>query len=191
MADSKAKAVVESAIRSILKGDIEAVASSLKFDDLLEGQKQLEFLDLVDVKDVDKLQYLNQYMDNILKRFMRRHGFSMNITNKLAQQTNAEMHGADSFSMIYPLIQLKYRKQMIDNLNKIFGEKYGFTASVEFSELLKNEYDKVINYIPDELNEKEIMTDTDEQLSIEEKEGEENEEDSDNSKTSDSDSQSE
>ncbi|MBO7551346.1 MAG: hypothetical protein J6T62_07475 [Fibrobacter sp.] len=191
VSDSKAKAVVESAIRSILKGDIEAVASSLKFDDLLEGQKQLEFLDLVDVKDVDKLQYLNQYMDNILKRFMRRHGFSMNITNKLAQQTNAEMHGADSFSMIYPLIQLKYRKQMIDNLNRIFGEKYGFEASVEFSELLKNEYDKVINYIPDELNEKEVMTDTDEQLSIEEKEGENNEEDSDNSKASDSDSQSE
>lgn len=191
VSDSKAKAVVESAIRSILKGDIEAVASSLKFDDLLEGQKQLEFLDLVDVKDVDKLQYLNQYMDNILKRFMRRHGFSMNITNKLAQQTNAEMHGADSFSMIYPLIQLKYRKQMIDNLNRIFGEKYDFTASVEFSELLKNEYDKVINYIPDELNEKEIMTDTDEQLSIEEKEGEQNEEDSDNNESTDSESQSE
>ena len=80
---------------------------------------------------------------------------------------------------------------MIDNLNKIFGEKYGFTASVEFSELLKNEYDKVINYIPDELNEKEVMTDTDEQLSIEEKEGEQNEEDSDNNESTDSESQSE
>ena len=155
--DSKAKTVVESAIKAILEGKIEAVASSLKFDELLEQGNQLEFLDLADVKDVDKLQYLNQYMDNVLKRFMRRHGFSLNITNKLAQQTNAEMHGADDFSMIYPLIQLKYRKKFIDDLNKIFGEKYGFNASVEFSELLKNNYDKILNYVPDELNEKGII----------------------------------
>lgn len=158
---SKEKAIFESAIKAVLEGRIEAVTSEIKSlsEIVNETDEQVQFLDLVDVKEVDKLQYLNQYMDNMLKRFMRRHGCSMNITNKLAQQTNAEMHGADDYSMIYPVQQLHYRELMIDDLNRIFGEKYGFHASVRFSEILKNNYDKVVNYIPDELNEKGIVAD--------------------------------
>lgn len=158
---SKEKAIFESAIKAVLEGRIEAVTSEIKSlsEIVNETDEQVQFLDLVDVKEVDKLQYLNQYMDNQLKRFMRRHGCSMNITNKLAQQTNAEMHGADDYSMIYPMQQLHYRELMISDLNRIYGEKYGFTASVKFSNILKNNYDKVINYVPDELNEKGIVAD--------------------------------
>lgn len=158
---SKEKAIFESAINAILDGRVEAISSDIKSlsEIVNECDEQVQFLDLVDVKDVDKLQYLNQYMDNQLKRFMRRHGCSLNITNKLAQQTNAEMHGADDYSMIYPLQQLHYRELMISDLNRIYGDKYGFTASVRFSDILKNNYDKVINYVPDELNEKGIVAD--------------------------------
>lgn len=158
---SKEKAMFESAINAILEGRIEAVSGEIKSlaEIVNDTAEPIQFLDLVDVKEVDKLQYLNQYMDNMLKRFMRRHGCSMNITNKLAQQTNAEMHGADDYSMIYPMQQLRYREKMIEDLNRIYGEKYGFTASVRFSEIMKNNYDKVINYIPDELNEKGIVAD--------------------------------
>ena len=158
---SKEKAIFESAINAILDGRVEAISSDIKSlsEIVNECDEQVQFLDLVNVKDVDKLQYLNQYMDNQLKRFMRRHGCSMNITNKLAQQTNAEMHGADDYSMIYPMQKLHYRELMISDLNRIYGEKYGFTASVRFSDILKNNYDKVINYVPDELNEKGIVAD--------------------------------
>lgn len=159
--NSKEKAIIDSAIKSIINGNIEAVSSEIKSLETAvnEGNTERQFLDLVDTKDVDKLQYLNQYMDNVLKRYMQRHGHAMQITAKLAQQTNAEMHGADDISMIYPLEQLKYRKRFIDDLNKYYGEKYSFNASVEFGELLKNNYDKVINYVPDELNEKGIVAD--------------------------------
>lgn len=156
--DSKEKAIIDSAIKAIINGNIEAVTSATKsLETEINGVSERQFLDLVDVKDTDKLQYLNQYMDNVLKRYMQRHGHAMQITSKLAQQTNAEMHGADDISMIYPLEQLKYRKRFIADLNKYKGEKYGFTASVEFGKLLKNNYDRVINYIPDELNEKGIV----------------------------------
>jgi hypothetical protein len=159
--NSKEKAIIDSAIKSIINGNIEAVSSEIKSLEtaINEGNSERQFLDLVDTKDVDKLQYLNQYMDNVLKRYMQRHGHAMQITAKLAQQTNAEMHGADDISMIYPLEQLKYRKRFIDDLNKYYGEKYSFNASVEFGELLKNNYDRVINYVPDELNEKGIVAD--------------------------------
>lgn len=159
--DSKEKTAIESAINALIDGKIEAVASKNKADpfNLSDTTTDDKFVDLVDVKDVDKLQFLNQYHDNVLKRFMRNHGISMQITNKLAQQTNAEMHGADDYSQIYPLQQLKHRKRMIDDLNRVFGNKYGFTASVEFSEIFKNSYDKTINYVPDELNEKGVVAD--------------------------------
>lgn len=181
--DSKEKAIIDSAIKAIINGNIEAVTSATKsLETEINGVSERQFLDLVDVKDTDKLQYLNQYMDNVLKRYMQRHGHAMQITSKLAQQTNAEMHGADDISMIYPLEQLKYRKRFIDDLNKYYGTKYGFTASVEFGKLLKNNYDRVINYVPDELNEKGVVDDnsTDvennvETVETEEKDGENNE----------------
>ena len=158
--NSKEKAIIDNAIKAIINGNIEAVASDIKdLQTAVKGTPDRQFLDLIDVKDVDKLQYLNQYHDNILKRFMQRHGHAMQITSKLAQQTNAEMHGADDISMIVPLQKLKYRRILADMLNEYYGEKYNFKCSVNFGELLKNNYDRIINYVPDELNEKEIMDD--------------------------------
>lgn len=152
--NDKEKEIIKTAIQSILEGKIDAVSSALSLKEIASGQKdEMQFLDLVDIKDVDKLQYLNQYHDNIMKRFYQRHGHAMQITSKLAQQTNAEIHGADTISMIYPLQQLKYRKKFCDDLNKTFGEKYGFNASVEFSELWKNNYDRLVNYQLNEDNE--------------------------------------
>lgn len=156
--NSKEKAIIDNAIKAIINGNIEAVASDIRdLQTAVKGTPDRQFLDLIDVKDVDKLQYLNQYHDNILKRFMQRHGHAMQITSKLAQQTNAEMHGADDISMILPLQELKYRKKLAEMLNKYHGEKYGFNCSVEFGKLLKNNYDRIINYVPDELNEKGIV----------------------------------
>lgn len=153
--DSKEKAAIESAIKALIEGRIEAVASATVdlYDETITNDDK--FVDLVDVKDIDKLQYLNQYHDNVLKRFMRNHGISLQITNKLAQQTNAEMHGADDYSMIYPLQQLKHRKKMVEDLNRVFG----LSASVDFSEMFKNSYDKTVNYVPDELNERGVIND--------------------------------
>lgn len=158
--NSKEKAIIESAIKAIIDGKIEAVSSAIdSLETVVNGERPMQFLDLVDAKDTDKLQYLNQFNENMLKRFFHRHGFSYNVTNKLAQQSNAEMHGGDDVCIVYPLQQFNYRKQFIENLNKTFGEKYEFEASVEMGEMLKNSYDKAINYVPDELNEKGIVAD--------------------------------
>ena len=182
--NSKEKAIIESAIKAIIEGKIEAVSSAVdSLENLVNGEKPMQFLDLVDAKDVDKLQYLNQFNENKLKRFFHRHGFSYNVTNKLAQQSNAEMHGGDDVCIVYPLQQFDYRKKFIEMLNDTFGDEYGFEASVEMGEMLKNSYDKAINYIPDELNEKGIVADN-----IEESEGSANETDNNDSGTSNSDS---
>lgn len=157
--DDAEKEAIEEAIKALLKGDLTAVASSNTLQDLVGSASDADhFLDLVDPQQVDQLQYLNQYRDNLIKRYMQRRGHSMTITTKLAQQTNAEMHGADSYSMIYPLQQLHYRQLMCDEINRLFGT----SITVEFSELVKNNYDLVVNYVPDELNEREVIPDENE-----------------------------
>lgn len=173
--NSKEKAIIDNAIKNIINGNIEAVTSAVRsLESEVQGEGERQFLDLVDASQVDTLQYLNQYMDNVTKRFMCRHGHSMQITSKLAQQTNAEMHGADDICMILPLEELKYRKRLAVDLNKYYGQKYGFEASVDFGKLLKNNYDRAVNYIPDELNEKGIVENSVEDV---ESEGETNETD--------------
>lgn len=154
------KEAIEEAIVKLLAGDITAVTSDNVLQDVIgSGSDADRFLDLVDPQQVDQLQYLNQYRDNLLKRFMQRRGHSMTVTAKLAQQTNAEMHGADSYSIIYPLQQLHYRQRMLDDIKRIFPDHISPDASVEFSEIVKNQYDLVVNYVPDELNEREVITD--------------------------------
>lgn len=127
--DNKEKVAIENAIKDIFNGNITAITSNNVQDLLGEGGEK--FLDLVDIKDIDKLQYLNQYYNNVLKRFYQEYGHPMQITEKLSQQTNDEVHGGDSVSMILPLQKLKYRKQFCDDCNKLFGTD----MSVDFSEL--------------------------------------------------------
>ena len=59
-------------------------------------------------------------------------------TSKLAQQTNAEMHGADSYAFLYPLNQLKTRRKMCDDINNMFG----LSVSVSFNPILQKVYER-------------------------------------------------
>ena len=141
--NDKQKQQLESAIKSIIKGDVFAVASrdiSNKIDEFISesritGDKE-KFLELVDPDKINNLQYLNQYRDNVMKRFLQRRGYMMTTTSKLAQQTNAELHGSDSYSLLYPLEQLKMRKEMCENMNALFG----LQSSVKFNPILEKVY---------------------------------------------------
>lgn len=140
--NDKEKAQVESAIKSIIRGDYTAIASrdvADSFEKFIEGAQEKEkFLDLVDVDKVNGLQYLNQYRDNVFKRFLCRRGYMVQTTSKLAQQTNAEMHGADSYAFLYPLNQLKAREKMCADINTLFD----LNVSVKFNPILEKVYQR-------------------------------------------------
>ena len=131
--DNKDKEAIETVIKSLLKGDFGAVVSKNLFSEMADGRTLLEMLELTDVKDVDHLQYLNQYRDNVMKRFYLRHGHSLQNTGKIAQQSSDEIHGLDSVSLIYVNNQLEERRKMCDEVNRIFGRKW----SVDFSDIWK------------------------------------------------------
>lgn len=137
--DTKEKTAVESAVKAISDGRFESVISDNVLENAINGDADNKFLDLVDVKEIDKLQYLNQYRDNIVKRFFQHYGQGMQTTAKLAQQTTDELHGNDSVSLIIVLDRLKCRRKFVDDINTLFGTD----ISVDFSECWKDQLDEM------------------------------------------------
>lgn len=153
VADEKERIAIINSIKAIQEGKVDAVVSKNIMQDLINGNSNTEFLDLVDVKDIDKLQYLNQYYDNIFKRFCTEYGISYRTTSKLAQQTESEARGNDVLSMTYPLVKLKCRQRFCDEVNAM----YGLNISCNFSECWSENYDSLINYNKNEENEKGVI----------------------------------
>lgn len=138
VSDTKEKTAIESAVKSITEGRFESIVSNNILENALYGERE-DFLDLVDVDKIDKLQYLNQYRDNIIKRFYQIYGQGMQTTSKLAQQTTEELHGNDTVAMINVLDRLKYRKKFVNEINRMFGTD----ISVDFSECWKDQKDEM------------------------------------------------
>ena len=131
--DNKERKAIEDAILDLLEGRPTAVTSPNVLSNYIEGKEDNKFLDLADDNKIDKLQYLNQYRDNVLKRFFTLYGQGMQNTAKLAQQTTDELHGNDGVSMILPLQMLKKRQEWVKEVNEVFGTD----ITVDFSEAWK------------------------------------------------------
>ena len=161
--DQKEKDVVERAIKAIINGNVEAVVSDNIKDQLLEEKTPQEFLDLIDVKDVDKLQYLAGYRDEIIKRFFQIYGQDTHANSKRAQQSVEEITGTSALCMIVPEQRLYQRKKFCEQMNSMFGTN----VTVEYSKCWQD----TINDVTDD--DKDGVDDTEEKP--EEKEGDDNE----------------
>lgn len=150
--NSAEKKAVESCVKAIMEGRFEAVVSDNVLDDLLNGESD-KFLDLVDIKDIDKLQYLNQYRDNVVKRFFQVYGQGMQSTSKLAQQTTDELHGNDAVSMINVLDRLNCRKKFVEDINNLFGTHITVELSECWREQRKEMNELYSNGMPEQDNE--------------------------------------
>lgn len=135
--DEKEKQAITAAINNISIGKVDAMISDNVHDarDLITGDKDEAFLDLVDVREIDKLQYLNQYRDNIVKRVFQIYGQKSQVSSKMAQMTDDEIHSNDSISMILTYDALRCRQKWADDVNRIFGTN----ISVKLSECWQDE----------------------------------------------------
>lgn len=143
--DQKEKVAIESAIKALWDGKVDAIVSDNTHDarELLNDSivKENNFLELSDVKDVDKLQYLYMYRNEIMTRFYKKAGLNSQFTNKPAQQNNDEIHANDDTAMIGYLAEFEYRKKFAEDINRIFG----LNVSVRMSEASQDSYDEIIN----------------------------------------------
>lgn len=138
--DSKIKSAIDNIFKSI-KGETKtttySVLSETAFAEVVSGNsKTIDVLNLTDVSNIDKLQYLTKFYDDLLRRFCTIYGQPLQTSGKMAQQTIEEIQGYDSFSRIVPSNRLEEREKGIVEFNKIFNEN----VVVEFNDAWKTAF---------------------------------------------------
>ena len=130
VSDNQQKTEIEKAFENVIDGKLTTFTADLKEIDLDGSYKSVEKYDLTQPQEVDKIQYLTKYYDDIMRRFFTKYGHSMAGTQKMAQQNNSEISMNDTISMIYPTEKLKCLKECFEEFNK----KFDANVDVRFSE---------------------------------------------------------
>lgn len=133
--NSKIKSAIDNIFKTIkgenVKNETYSVLSEQAFEDVISGKSTpVDVINLTDVNNVDKIQYLSKFHDDLLRRFCTLYGHAMQTSGKMAQQTTEELQGYNSFSMIIPSNRLEERTKGIDDFNRIFNEN----VTVNYSE---------------------------------------------------------
>lgn len=132
--NSKIKSAIDNIFKTIkgenVKNETYSVLSEQAFEDVITGKSTpVDVINLTDVNNVDKIQYLSKFHDDLLRRFCTLYGHAMQTSGKMAQQTTEELQGYNSFSMIIPSNRMEERKKGIDDFNRIFNENVEITYS--------------------------------------------------------------
>lgn len=141
LADSKEADTFRQTVKNIIDGKMDGwVSDNFMKTDIMEflGVKdEQQFLELTDPQMIQYLQYLNQYHDNVMKRFWSRYGQSTQVTSKLAQMSPDEIHSNDNANLIYLQECLAQRQKGFELVNA----KFGTNITVKLTDLFKRELD--------------------------------------------------
>ena len=120
-ATDKERAAIQDAFNKI-KNDLEPIViTSTNILEEIEGNESVKVLDITDVQNADKLQYIIKAIDDAFRWFFTLYGQAMQGNGKLAQQTVKEIDGSTSLSFMYPNDRLKMRREGFNRFNKLFG----------------------------------------------------------------------
>ena len=134
--DNKSKIAIDSALKDCEVGKTTTILSDNVLGCYDNDIQTVEVLNLTEVKNSDKIQYLTHAKDDIYRNFYTRFGQAIQGTGKMAQQTEMEINGSTSVSMIVPYNMLKCRQEMVENINRIFGTN----ISVKFAKAWEHEF---------------------------------------------------
>ena len=141
VSDDKEAAAVKEAFTKI-KDDSEPIqitSNNVLAEALAEAgagnAETIKVLDITDVKNADKLQYIVKCIDDAFRWFFAMIGQAIQGNGKLAQQSVEEVQGATSMSFILPNDRLKMRRKGWEKVNALFGTN----VSVDFSDAWKTE----------------------------------------------------
>lgn len=139
--DEKEKRQIEEAFKNIKEGIPVTIASKKLFSDLGIDIDTFELDDLTRPDFADKIQHTARLREDVLRWHYTRYGQVVQGDTKLAQQSVDEVNGTVSSSLILPLNMLKYRREMVDNINR----KFGTNISVELAGPWRGEITKYEN----------------------------------------------
>lgn len=117
--------------------------SIVNIKDVLTGESGVDRVDLNNINDIDKLQYLSTYHNDLLRRFYTYYGLSLSEGVKQAQQSVSETSSNTSAGFVYAFERLDNAKKMCAAAVDIFGGE----LSVDFSDAWKYKIDEFENNI--------------------------------------------
>ena len=160
------KVALDTAIQNVYSGKL----SSIAFNDIIDKinanstNENSHILHLTKTKNIEKLQYLSKFHDDLIRRLCNLHGVTMNTTGKMAQLTQAELNEYSQFSGIYIQQQYDLLCEYIEEANRIEN----WNMSVEYGDCFQR-------FIKKDMTADEVIT---EKINENESEEMENEDDS-------------
>lgn len=121
--DGKLKQAIDGIFKNIRKGKkTYSVINDVSFSDIVNNKDNaIPVLNLTDVTNADKIQYLSKLHDDLVARLGRLYGQNINSNGKMAQQTIKELSGYDTLSAIIPYDRLACRKDAFEKFGKFIG----------------------------------------------------------------------
>lgn len=120
-ADEKERIQIENAFKNIKEGIPVTIVTKKLFAELGLDSDNFELDDLTRPDFADKIQHTARLREDVLRWHYTRYGQVVQGDTKLAQQSVDEVNGTVSSSLILPLNMLKYRRAMVEEINKKFG----------------------------------------------------------------------
>lgn len=153
--DDKTKVALDNILTEIKEGNPKPIASTNLLEELVDGENAdpVKMLHLTQPEQIERVQYLSKLYDDLQRRFWNTYGHSMNSTGKMAQVSEMELEGYETYSMITPFTMLESRKELIELCNKVLGTDF----DVDFSDSWQHLKDDT----PNEENPKEEETNND------------------------------
>ena len=165
------KRALDEILTTLIKGDkLKTMVNENMLETLFNGDtKPFDVLNISDVSNSDKIQYLLKAHDDIMRRFYGLYGMDVNGTEKMAQQTTAEVGSRQGASMIIPYNMFAEAKKAVDEINT----KFGWNVSVKFGRPWEYDLNNngVLDVVEDE-TETETETETDTETETETEGGE-------------------
>ena len=118
------KAALEKAIQEMTDGEPIIYVGTTKhtFGDVLDqNAPPLSPMELTDVKDSEKMQYLSRIHDDIIGRFLSMYGIDTGNINKGSQILRGELSRMEEAAAVPVYERLACRKQIWNEINRTFG----------------------------------------------------------------------
>lgn len=126
-------------VRRVLDGELETIASDNT--DMFSSAARSRYDDVLDLTDptaVEKMHFLSEFREELLKRWATLNGVPFNTTAKSAQALNAELHGMDIFSLFIPFDKYNARKDNFERAAEFTGHNWAF----DWSNIMKTQFVK-------------------------------------------------
>lgn len=134
----KYKAVME----NILKGELINIVSDNSQLLIPENSKVSDMLDLTQPQAAEKLHFLSELREEVIKRITSLYGIPLSTSAKSVQTLNAELHGMDFYSLFCLFDRYYARKESFERAANFTGHDWNF----DFSEIMKHQINDIFNH---------------------------------------------